>query len=313
MKIGRRSFLMGAGSLAAFTLTPMRMLSAQSGGSTSLLAFADMEVNEFEDYQAPANPAWLRLSPSGNSPTISTTVSRSGNKSARLYVNRQTSSNSFRTEFTTTGSASDGHDRSMQFGKTYWHGFSLYVPADWRSDSTTGEVLYQIHNRPLDWANSMTPMLSIRMSPNSDRWRFRVLHTSVPEGDATPSDLIHAVDDRTQRISTGTWTDFVIEYRPDWRAIEDGGVGLTRIWMNGDKVVDYSGPNAYNETNGPYLKLGCYKSSWKNRDLDDPVVDRLYYLDEFRMSRPDVGSYELVAPAGVAGAAPPRPPSTAVE
>ncbi len=46
------------------------------------------------------------------------------------------------------------------------------------------------------------------------------------------------------------------------------------------------------------IKFGAYKSAWKDRDHSDPVLERVYYFDEFRVSRANQGSYDLVAPGG---------------
>jgi hypothetical protein len=253
-----------------------------------------MEVGSLSEYLNQTNKAMLKFESHGNAPTITSEIARSGGKSMRVYLNRLTSSNSYRTELMPTGTTNWGHDFSLQWRKTYWVGFSIHVPSNWQTNSSGGEVLFQVHPRPDDWANSKTPMVCIRTSGN--RWLIRVKYLTVPEAQSDISQSFTPISNTDNVIGIGKWTDWVMEYRPDWRLAADGGIGITRFWINGTKVVDYVGPNAYNETRGPYLNFGCYKSGWRDPNLADPVVERLYHFDEIRISRPDVGNYALVAP-----------------
>ena len=306
---------MGASSLGALALTPARIIRAASSEESQLLVFADMEVNEFTDYLEPASPYWLPIRRHNNSPLITSTHARSGSRSLRIYLNRLTSTTNFRSQFNPIGAAkADGHEISMQFGKTYWIGFSLYIPSDWEANSTLGELLWQIHDRPLDYSYAKQPIVAgyvdaIGRYGEVNNWNIVVRYVLENEEVDPVGTVRTSFRDNAQSVldDVGKWTDWVIEYRPDWRPLSEGGIGVTRIWRDGLKVVDYIGPNAYNQVRGPYLSLGCYKWDWK-RDYADSVTERTYYYDELRVSRPDVGSYELVAPGGAMDMALPKPP-----
>jgi hypothetical protein len=277
--------------------------------SEALWYLADAEVANFDYYLTPSDPAHGKLTTGGNSPVVSTEQSRVGERSFRVYLNRQNSRSAYRTEaWPVNQKTSWGHGPNLQWRRTYWIGLSVYVPSDWRADSTSDEVLFQIHNWPDDWANSYTPPVAIRLKPRDASWNLRVWYKVTPEGSGGLADVTRAIDTVVSPAKRGAWTDWVIEYRPDWRLQTDGGVGVTRFWMDGRKVLDYSGPNAYNDRLGPYLMFGCYKSGWRDSSFSDPITERLYYFDEYRVSRPDKGSYAIVAPGAEQGLAKPMSP-----
>jgi hypothetical protein len=307
--INRRNFLLGAAGVAAAPLLPRFIQSANAATDPRLMYMADMEVSSFSAYNDDGGPSVNFIRGSGNSPTISSQQARAGTRSLKFVLNRETSSNSYRTETTTSSS-----NNPIQFFKTHWFGFSMYIPTGWEI-SNTWEVLFQFHHTPVDWSTykgGFSPVLAIRFDSNSDQYLMRQIYVQTPESQHQPSDRREAFHTILPgAVAPGRWTDWVLEYRPDWRNISDGGIGVTRFWRDGVKVIDYQGPNACNSQYTPYLKFGCYKSAWKDRNHSDPVKERVYYFDEFRASYGDQGSYDLVAPGGSGSTAmPPRPPGS---
>ena len=63
----------------------------------------------------------------------------------------------------------------------------------------------------------------------------------------------------------------------------------------GEKVIDRTGPNAFNDEIGPFFKMGLYKGWGDPKKPCDAVDKRVVYHDEFRMGGADA-SYEDVAP-----------------
>ena len=301
MKQNRRSFIFGTAGLVVAPCLPLSLMRAANAADPLLLYGADMEVSDFSDYARDGGPSGREIHASGNSPEIVSGQSRTGNRSLRVYLNRESSERSYRTEVST------GPD-ALEFFKTYWIGFSIYVPND-REVSTTRGVLFQIHDTPVDWSIGLNPIFAISEYENTNSWHIKQRYLTVPEGQHVKDDQVTAFNDLHGDIETGTWTDWVIQYRPDFRLNSDGGNGVTRVWRNGQKIVDYNGPNAYNQAKGPYIKFGAYRSAWKNRDVNDPVRERLFFFDEFRVSKADRGNFDLVAPGGEQGSANrPNPP-----
>jgi hypothetical protein len=304
----RRRFIVGATGLVTMPFLLPKIVGASTEADSRLLFKALMDdVDHFSDYDASNPPSINRLYASGNSPFITNERSRSGNNSLCCLLNRNSSRTSYRTEVTTPKNL-------LKFTETHWIGFSVYVPDDWEK-SDTWEVIWQLHDHPLVWGQKLdfSPILGIRIGPNSDKWLIIQDYVQTPEGTQHSSDLRRGFSDTFGTVARGQWTDFVIEYCPDWRNLNNGGTGVTSIWLNGDQIVDYHGPNAVNQANSPYIKFGAYKSGWRDGGRDDSVVERVYHFDEFRVSRGNQGSYELVAPGGqpsnsVSGLARPEPP-----
>jgi hypothetical protein len=288
VKQNRRSFILGAASLVVVPSLPIALMRPVKAADPLLLYEADMEVSDFREYALDGGPSGKELHSSGNSPIISPKRARIGDRSLEVYLNRETSERSYRTEVST------GPD-ALDFFKEYWIGFSIYIPSDWQVSSSR-TVLFQIHDTPKDWSIGLNPIFAISEIENSDNWYIRQRYMTEPEGEHTKDDQVTAFSDLYGTIERGAWTDWVIQYRPDYRKNSSGGNGVTRVWRNGQQIIDYKGPNAYNQSQGPYIKFGCYKSAWKNRDLNDPVKERLYYFDEFRVSKADEGSYAYVVP-----------------
>lgn len=292
--------------MAAMPFIP-RIIPPAAAADSALLWLADMETANFSDYSRKGGPSINWLEPSGNSPVISADRARMGKQSLKCFLSRANSSTSYRTEVSAAKNL-------LEFNKTHWFGFSIYTPANWEI-SSSWEVLFQLHHQPVDWDKhvpSFSPLLAIRIDSNSDRYLVRQYYVQTPESR-------HQASDRKQAFATtlpgavakGRWTDWVVEYRPDWRSTSDGGTGVTRIWRDGARVIDYRGPNAINAQNTPYFKFGVYKSRWKDRNWSDPVKERLYYFDEVRVSKGNQGSYEMVAPGGAnQTVAPPMPPGS---
>jgi hypothetical protein len=306
--INRRSFMLGTAGLAAASLFPgVFRQSRAAEDAAALLWRADMEAASFADYRRTGGPCINRMRASGNAPEFSTEQARSGKQSLKFVLDRRNSRTPYRTEVSTA-------TNKLEFFKTHWFGFSIFIPSSWRV-SNTWEVLFQFHHHPRDWATyagGFSPLLAIRLDSNSDRYLIRQNYVQTPE-------RAHARGDRKTAflatipgaLALGRWTDWVLEYCPDWRSIAEGGSGITRFWRDGVRVVDYRGPNAANGAYTPYLKFGTYKSAWKDRQHSDPARERMYYFDEVRVSRANQGSYELVAPGRADGTMkPPRPPAS---
>ncbi len=78
------------------------------------------------------------------------------------YVNRLTSTNSFRTE------ADLKTNPKMEFNKDYWYGFSIYLPYGWEVPDKF-EVLAQFHHTP-DAGAGLSPPFAIYTGSGS--WKI---------------------------------------------------------------------------------------------------------------------------------------------
>jgi hypothetical protein len=144
---------------------------------------------------------------------------------------------------------------SIQLGKTYWIAYSIYID-DWGNLSSGDDSLFgtQVHsgNSNLGLSPSFTTYTT---GANGGR-TMQILRIYSTATNPTPSQTI-AYRSPEIPIQFGQWMDFVFKFR---EALD--GSGLLQVWLNGQQVMDYSGPLGYN-TPGylDYPKFGYYNWS----------------------------------------------------
>eukprot|EP00126_Sphaerothecum_destruens_P007850 Sdes_comp20014_c0_seq1m12702 len=81
----------------------------------------------------------------------------------------------------------------------------------------------------------------------------------------------------------GRWTDFVL--KAVWSHKKQGN-GFFRLWMNGNPVLTYKGPNCFYDKTGPYFKVGIYKWIWNsNQTLSAVHNKREISIDELYLAK----------------------------
>ena len=241
---------------------------------------------------------WL---PSGNTPVVQNQITRSGKYAMKSVLNRVSSKTNYRTEVALKG--------GVHLAKWYqdtWYGFSIYLPSPYPADSID-EIVAQWHAQG---GGAGGPPLSLRLKDGNWRiysaWDERT--TVTPESRNSKSYSISSA-------AVSKWTDWVFRIHWDWRK---SGAGRLTVWQNGKQVLDQSGPIGYNQSVGPYFKMGIYKAQWQNR-ASAFGNERVLYHDAFRLADGAGAKYEDVAPSGSAtsgtakSAAPIAPKLVAIE
>lgn len=223
---------------------------------------------------------------SGNLPEPSQLQKRDGSWSLRSFLDRAKSPVSYRTEVQVPG--------NQNVGEVYWAGISIYFP-ETHVASDVWEIVFQLHGTPDDWNNvppNLQPVFSV-MTEAGIGGPFTLLGFYNPVSNADGNTKRVAFNARVGTIKAG-WNDFVFNWK--W-AYAEGQGGFTKVWIDGQAVLDYKGPNTFNDKTGPYTKFGLYKG-WHDRSSPaDRVKTRLVYHDQYREAGAN-GSYELVAPRG---------------
>ncbi|MBX5460390.1 MAG: heparin lyase I family protein [Steroidobacteraceae bacterium] len=240
------------------------------------------------------DPAFWAVS--GNAPTITKDVARSGQYALKTVLDRNNSKVSYRTELTSGGR------ENVTPGQDYWYGFSVYLPDSYVPDNIW-EIVAQWHSTPDNKAeedNHLNPPLSLHTG--NGNWEISTIWDTAPI-----TDKKHYAGKKKYplgKYETGKWTDWVFHIK--WSPNPDG---LLQVWKDGKKVVDVTGPIGYNDQRGPYFKMGLYKG-WKNRNGPaGAVTTRTLYHDEFKFAGPG-GRYEDVAPGGGSAIRRPAPPQS---
>ena len=174
-------------------------------------------------------------------------------------------------------------------GEEYWYGFSIFLPEDFIVNDNW-EILAQWHGYPdfdigEDWRCPVMALLTSNPNYTSSwgKWTLNLRYDSKENTIVGGKEVYEG--ENTFELGaweTGVWTDWVFHVR--WSYESDG---LLEIWKNGVKILYYKGPNAFNDAEGPYFKMGIYTA--------DVPCARIVYHDEFRMADAN-STYEDVAP-----------------
>lgn len=136
------------------------------------------------------------------------------------------------------------------FNEDRWYAFSTFLHEPWPRHEAN-EVLAQWHASPdpiIANEHGRGPPLALRVVDNYFRvsygWDSKFRSTEKHIAKYT---LWYAP------LEVGKWIDWIFLVRWSY-----GADGMVKIWKNGELIVDYDGPNAYNDVRGVYLKLGLY-------------------------------------------------------
>jgi hypothetical protein len=218
---------------------------------------------------------------SGNLPAIVRDRTRSGKAAMRTSLDRYKDRYPDRTEVL---------GPKAQVGKEYWYGFSILLPEDYIPDRIW-EIVAQWHSPPdtnigEKWRN---PVLAL--STTNGRWgwvsRWDAKRNTFESG---KREYGGTREYNLGPYERGVWTDWVVHVKWSY-----GPDGFLMVWKNGRLAIDQSGPNTFNDAEGPFFKMGLYKGWGDPKKECDAVTKRVLYHDEFRMAGADA-TYQDVAP-----------------
>jgi hypothetical protein len=258
-------------------------------GSSLLLAFSGASV------AAAASPALMfsedfeggalgNFASSGNSPVVASSPVRAGRRSMKTTLNRLASPISFRTEVTT----GIGRGANAHFFSDTWYGISVFLPSSYVR-SPVWEIVFQWHAvEDKAVVGGRNPPLS--MHTENGQWMLSTIGDSRTTVNKANYEAKAKFVIGSYAADMNRWTDWVFRIRWDHRKIGAGNKGMFQAWKNGVLVVNQSPFQlGFNDSVGPYFKMGLYKG-WHNRVTPvDTVSQRVLYHD---------GSYEAVAPKG---------------
>lgn len=145
----------------------------------------------------------------------------------------------------------------VPLGSACWIGFAFRIPSAWSAMTGTDEVmLWQVHETP-DGGDDTQPapiglvvkgdelMMWVRSNPNAVTYAADTTYTEVFNEAAWPGDQ---------------WQFWAVKLNSHWDEAESPTFEAWRRVGTGAtvKVIDYAGPNAYNNTVRDYVKSGLY-------------------------------------------------------
>jgi len=146
------------------------------------------------------------------------------------------------------------------------YSFKAFFP-DGQRLTQQNEVLAQWHSSPdvlLGDARARGPAVALRQ-------RDGLIYISSGWDNAFISEA--GRKDKTVWVAPldlGKWVDWRFEVT--WSHSDDGRL---KVWKDSELVLDYQGPNSYNDIRNVYLKIGVYH----------PGSDRQAYFDDFRFEK----------------------------
>jgi hypothetical protein len=221
---------------------------------------------------------------------------------AYFSLNRLENENSYRTEMVPLRMARlyIKKGRYPKYGQAYWYGLRMFIPEDWQWDEYE-DIMMQWHGLPdfdLDETHR-NPPLSLRIERGSNgpgqNYYVQIYADSKRVTPQKGAENRYTVHERHEigpvTGDVGRWTDWV--FKINWSYENEG---YFTIWKNGHVVFEYSGPTAFNDYRGPYLKFGLYKPDWKKtKSYKGLLVERHVYFDDIRIGT-HRATYRDVAP-----------------
>ncbi len=188
-------------------------------------------------------------------------------------------------------------------GNEYWYGFSIFLSEGF-ANNDNWEHVAQWHGTPdfdigENWRSPVMSLMTANAYQTETRGEWTVNVRWDSKRNTFESGEVVYEGTKTFEFGpykTGVWTDWV--YRVKWSYESDG---LLEIWKNHKKVLEYDGPNCYNDAVGPYFKMGIYRGG------RGAIDTRIVYHDEFRWADGN-STYEDVAPGGKAPEPEPKSP-----
>jgi Polysaccharide lyase len=179
------------------------------------------------------------------------------------------------------------YETGPKVGSERWYGVSMYVDPSWKDTTSdpNGTIVMQWHGPSDSGEGGQSPHLSLKITKDN-RWRV----TTVYDANAiSTSSSVTKINRDVGAVTKGVWVDWVIHAKWHYNS-----TGRLEVWKNGTKVVNYSGPNTYNDKTQLGLFFGIYKS-WYSREQPSPRNTLIIYHDEVRIGD-HMSSYEEVAP-----------------
>lgn len=143
--------------------------------------------------------------------------------------------------------------------------FSIYIPEDWNFNNQN-ELLAQWHssrNKFID-RTSRGPVLGLRIVGN--QW----VMTANSDEQFVSSPEIKGRPLWSGLLVPGRWVDW--EFQARWMYNDTGTLS---IFKDGNQIINYSGPNSFNDIRGVYLKIGSYHpGEERNIFFDDVVIEK---------------------------------------
>lgn len=144
----------------------------------------------------------------------------------------------------------------IPLGAACWIAFAVRIPQEWMSAVAGDEtMLFQVHDSPDGGDDTQPAPIGLVVSGAAARLWVRANPNAVTLSGATTDTVVWS----EAQWPVDVWQYFAIRLQCHWDSAQSPRLEVWRR-VNGTttKLVDYSGPNSYNNTARDYAKSGLY-------------------------------------------------------
>ncbi len=184
------------------------------------------------------------------------------------------------------------HTHKASMGDQYFYRYSMYLPTvgypQNNTDGTTFTIITQWHGVP-DFGLGESwriPNLAFRIHEDG-KFGAMLCVNAAQVNDNTTSTKINFRDENGNNfdIPKGQWVTFEVSVKWTHTA-----AGYLDVWMDGDHIIEYTGPTSYNDAQGPYMKMGIYRTPWIT-ETETLYFDNLQILRNGLIIHADADTY----------------------
>lgn len=178
-------------------------------------------------------------------------------------------------------------------GSFCWIGFAVRIPSTWRAMTGTDEVmLWQIHDTPDGGDDTQPAPIGLFVRGN----KLYIAVRSNPNAVTVVEDTTYAEVFSEAYWPGDQWMFFAVKLKSHWLSAQSPSLEIWRSVNGGanTKIVDYQGPNSYNNTVRDYAKSGLYyyADQWTGGIVDKVIYHKGLYQ---WLDSPDIDETKILS------------------
>ena len=265
--------LLGLAIICIFFLTiPGERFKKLLTKSREFFAFDSKDINGTSFEEIEYYNAWNRREFSEPySINRSDSVSKTGKYSARFELRSKD-------PLVESGTRSEmvwNYEKSNKIER--WYSFDVFLPNSFVKDEFY-EILAQWHESHDKDLGERPRSPPLALSTDGGNWVFTIMWAFDQVNTNQTISGKRIVDLGPYKTNEWiNWTFFMkYSYKSD---------GVLKIWKNDILVLDYKGPNYYNDQKGPFFKVGIYKPHWNNKEKIFTIRKRVVFFDDVKVGK----------------------------
>jgi hypothetical protein len=174
----------------------------------------------------------------------------------------------------------------LPYAQTFWQATRLMHESTAGTEDT--QVVFQWHDGDFTETSPGGPVLAFYVT--GEALGIRLRHDASQQPTRESSTIVDLLTEEVTPYS-GRWQDLIIKARISPFPEDQGFI---RMWRNGELIVDYIGPVAFNQPSyEDYAKLGIYHWVNAGNDWDRTKVDRSVYVAGMSIISDPNGTYSV--------------------